>query len=211
MPLLASEVMDDAAAVYLNDSAKSRWTYAIMLPYLRAAIGELQAELESNDLPPLYEISTFISVPIGDVELQLPADFVFPVLVEERGAGETRFTKMDEQNWDSSEPPTAQLRYWSFREGKIQFIGATSIRTIRLRYLRSLSAVTTESSVIEVANARQFYAARLAALASNFGGSATARATMADQRATYFLRLCISSLTKRLQDRPVRRRRYQWR
>lgn len=211
MPLLASEVMDEAAAVYLNDSAKSRWTYTILLPYLRSALGELQAELESNDLPPIHELSAIITVNIGELELALPNDFVFPVFLEERGVGDTRFTEMEEISWEPHADPKDKLKFWAFREGKIQFLGATSIRQIRLRYLRSLSAITTANSVIEVPNAKQFLSARTASLASNFGGSATQRASTADMRATYFLRLVISSLTKRLQDRPVRRRRYQWR
>lgn len=211
MPLLASEVMDEAASVYLNDSTKSRWTYAILLPYLRSAVGELQSELESNDLPPLHEIAAIIPVALIDTELTLPADFVFPIYLEEKGAGETRFRKMDELDWEQDAEKASELKYYVFREGKIQFLGATSIRSVRLRYLRSLSAVTSQNSVIEVPNAKQFLSARTASLASNFGGSATSRASMADGRANYFLRLVISSLTKRLQDRPVRRRGYRWR
>ena len=211
MPLLASDVMDEAAAVYLNDAAKSRWPYTVLLPYLRSALGELQAHLESNDLPPLHEIAATITVLANATELTLPSDFVFPMYLEERAVGETRFEPMAEISWEPDADRESKLNNWVFREGKIQFLGATSTREVRLRYLRSLSSVTASNSVIEIANAKQFLAARTAALASTFGGSATARGGTAGAAAGEFLRLLISSLTKRLQDRPVRRRRYQWR
>jgi len=210
MPLLASECMDESASVYLNDAAKVRWTYAILLPYLRSAVGELQAELESNDLPSLYEIAVAIPVAVGETELQLPNDFVLPIYLDEQGAGETKFTKVNEVTWEPDTAPTSKLEAFSFRESKIRFIGATTPRTVRLRYLRSLNTVTNQSSIIELPNAKQFLAAQTAALASNFGGAATNRATMASNKAEYFKKLVISSLVKRLQDRPVRRRGYRW-
>ncbi len=211
MALLASDVMDEAAAVYLNDAAKARWTYTILLPYLKSALGELQAELESNDLPPLYEIATIITVLAGATEVTLPADFVFPMYLEERAVGETRFQPMEELSWEPDDDQDSKLNNWVFREGKIQLLGATTTREVRLRYLRSLSSVVASNSVIEVPNAKQFLAAQTASLASTFGGMATARGTTAGDKAQYFKRLLIGALTKRLQDRPVRRRRYQWR
>lgn len=211
MPLLASEVMDEAASVYLNDAAKARWPYTVLLPYLKSAVGELQSELESNDLPPLHEIATIITVNIGEVALALPTDFVFPIYLEERAVGETRWQPMDELSWEPDADLTDKLRVYVFREGIIQLLGATTARQVRLRYLRSLNQIVSENSVIEVSNAKGFLAARTAGLASQFGGSATVRGENANGRAEYFKRLIISSITKRLQDRPVRRRRYRWR
>lgn len=211
MPLLASEVMDESASIYLNDAAKIRWPYAVLLPYLRSSIGELQSELEANDLPPLYEIGAIIPVPANSTLLNLPLDFTFPVYLGERAPGETRFSDMTELSWEPDADKNTKLNHYVFREGKIQFLGSTADREVRLRYLRSLSAIVNENSVIEVANAKGFLAARTAGLASQFGGSATVRGTNANERAEYFKRLVISTITKRLQDRPVRRRRYQWR
>lgn len=211
MPLLASEVMDEAAKVYLNDGARIRWPDSVLLPFLRSAVGEMQSELESNDLPPLYEIATIISVPKNTTLLNVPQDFVFPVYLDERAPNEPHFMEMTEVTWDPDVDRNDKLRYWNFREGVINLLGALTDREVRLRYLRSLSAVVTENSIIEVANAKGFYAARTAGLASSFGGSATQRGTLANERAEYFKRLVIAAITKRLQDRPVRRRRYQWR
>lgn len=211
MPLLASEVMDESASVYLNDAAKIRWPYPILLPYLKSAISELQQELESNDLPPIHEISAVIPVAANTTVLPLPNDFVFPVSLEERGQGGTRFTPMDELHWEPDADRGTELKNWVFREWKIQLLGATTPREVRLKYLRSLSTIDSEGSPIEVPTAKGFLAARTAGLASQFGGSATVRATNANDRAEYFKRLVISSITKRLQDKPVRRRGYKWR
>lgn len=211
MILLASDVMDESAAVYLNDAAKARWPYTVLLPYLKSAIGELQAELESNDLPTLHEIAAVITVGPGTKILQTPDDFVFPMYLDERAVGESRFEQMEELSWEPDAEPEEKLKTWVFREGKIQMLGSSSTREVKLRYLRSLNAITAANSVIEIPNAKQFLAAETAALASSFGGSATARGTSAGMRAEYFKRLLISALTKRLQDRPVRRRGYRWR
>ena len=211
MPLLASEVMDESAKVYLNDSTRIRWPDTILLPYLRSAIGELQNELESNDLPPIYEISAVIPVLGGSTVLTLPVDFVFPVALSERAPNGTTFQGMTEVTWEPDTPPSAELRYWSFRENIIHLLGATGNREVKLKYLRSLNAIATENSIIEIANAKGFLAARTAGLASQFGGAATARATNANDRAEYFKRLVLAAIVKRLQDRPVRRRGYKWR
>lgn len=211
MPLLASEVMDEAAAVYLNDAAKARWPYTVLLPYLKSAVGELQAELESNDLPPLHEIAAIITVNANTDLLDLPADFVFPIYLEERAVGETRWKGMDELAWEPDMDRAAELKVWVYREGNIKLLGATTTRQVRLRYLRSLNQIVSENTVLEVANAKGFLAARTAGLASQFGGSATVRGENANGRAEYFKRLVISAITKRLQDKPVRRRRYRWR
>lgn len=206
MPLLASEVMDHSAAVYLDDATKSRWTFAVLLPYLRSAYGELQSALESNDLPPLYEVSAVISVPANTTDLTLPADFILPIRLEERAVGETRWQRMDELSWEPDEDRTDRLRVWIFREGKVQLLGATTTREVRLRYTRSLNTISTENTTLEISNAKEFLAARTAGLAASFGGRATERGTEANLRADGFKVDIIGTLSKRMQDKPVRRR-----
>ena len=208
MPLTAADVLDEATKVYLNDSAKTRWTDVVLLPYLKSAIHELQAELEDNDLPPIREISAVIPVNAAATELTLPADFVFPIKLEE--ANGTGWQGMEEMEWEPSSGPESKIKYWAFREGKIKIQGAIGATSVRLYYLRTLSQIDSVNSIIEVPNAKGFLAARTSALASSFGGAASARGAEANGRAAYFLRKIIQSLTKRLQDRPVRRRRYQW-
>ena len=210
MALLASEVMDESASVYLNDPIRTRWSYATLLPYLKSALLELQAELEDNDLPSIQEISAVLTVAPGVVQLAAPADMVLPLRLEERAVGETHWQKMDERNWEPDADPDTKLNTWVFREGLIQFLGASTTRQVRLFYVRSLSAVSGENSTIEVANAKGFLAARTAGLAASFGGHATARGDAANARAEYFKNKIISSMTKRTQNRPVRRKRYPW-
>lgn len=212
MPLAASDCMDEAANVYLNDSSRTRWSYSILLPYLRSAYRELQAALEENDLPPLYEISAILTVNAGAVELASPpADMTLPISLEERGVGETNFTDMTEMTWEPEASQQTKLNNWVFREGKIQFLGALSNRQVKIRYIRSLGTITGENTVLEIPNALGFLAARTAGLASSFGGMATERGLQANARGDAFLTAIISGLTKRLQSRPVRRRRYPFR
>lgn len=210
MPLTAADILDEATKVYLNDSAKTRWTDVVLLPYLKSAILELQAELEDNDLPPIREISAVIPVPVSTLELTLPVDFVFPIKLVERRPNETDWREMEEVEWEPTDESKDRIGYWSFREGKVKLRGSSAIAQVQLKYLRTLSQVDSVNSIIEVPNAKGFLAARTSALASSFGGAASTRGAEANGRAAYFLRKIIQSLTKRLQDRPVRRRRYSW-
>ena len=210
MPLLANEVMDESASVYLNDPAKTRWGYTTLLPYLRSALLELQAELEDNDMPTIHEVSAVLTVPPNTVLLTTPSDMVLPLKLYERGVGETRWEEMDELSWEPDADRDDKLHLWVYREGLIQLLGSSSPREVMLKYVRSLSALSSETSVIEVSNAKGFLAARTAGLAASFGGHATARGDAANGRAEYFKSKILSSLTKRTQDRPVRRRRFPW-
>lgn len=210
MPLSASDCMTEAASVYLNDSARTRWTNARLLPYLRSAYLELQAALEENDLPPLYEVSLSLTLNAGEKELTAPpVDMIFPLRLTERAPGETRYTDMDEINWEPDEDAQSKLYKWVFREGKIQFLGATTTRQVKIQYTRSLNTIAGENTNLEIPNAQGFLGARTAGLASSFGGRATERAAEANARAEYFKNAIINGLNKRTQDRPVRRRRYQ--
>lgn len=208
MPLLASECIDESASVYLNDSAKTRWTTAILLPYLRSAYLELQAELEDNDLPPLHEISAVINVAIGVTELASPADMVLPIRLFERHVGETIWKLMDDRSWEPNADKDDRLNLWVYREGKIQLLGATSAVEVKLHYTRNLSAIASENSILEIGNAKGFLAARTAGLAATFGGVASARGEAANSRAEYFKSKIISTLVKR--QGPIRRRRFPW-
>lgn len=62
MILLASEVMDSAAAV-LNDVDKTTYDYDTQLPYLKLALQELQEVFELNSLP-VTEFSSQ-AIPVG--------------------------------------------------------------------------------------------------------------------------------------------------
>lgn len=70
--LLASEVMDSAAAV-LNDANRTVYDYATQLPYLRLALQELQETFELNSLPVTEFSSAAIPVKAGVVELEFNA------------------------------------------------------------------------------------------------------------------------------------------
>lgn len=211
MPLLAQDCLDEAASVYLNDPTKLRWGYQVLLPYLRSAALEMQAEFEANGLPGLDELSAVLTVNPGTVQLVTPSDMVIPLKLEERAPGEKRWNLVDEASWEPDADIDDKLNSWTFREGLIQFLGANTVREVRLKYVRSLSTIGSEASAIEVPNAKGYLAARTAGLASTFGGHATARGGAANERANYFMERMIQGLVHREQGKPIRRRRYPWR
>lgn len=70
--LLASEVMDSAAAV-LNDVDKTTYDYATQLPYLKLALQELQEVFQLNSLPVTELSSAAIPVKANVTDLEFNA------------------------------------------------------------------------------------------------------------------------------------------
>src|SRR5438876_3622389 len=94
-PSITSGSVMDASASLLNDTAKSRFTYTVQLPYLNMALQELQEMFELNEIPVTATTSTVLTVAAGldhisftaQGALILPNDFVEPQQLWERTTG----------------------------------------------------------------------------------------------------------------------------
>lgn len=206
----AGDVMDLAASL-LNDSGKSLFTYDVQLPYLKMADDDLGIELLSNEAAELDQVCD-INVNAGSVLLSLPCNFFLPIKLEERAQTSTNdddFIDMEEKSFEPSIQQSETLRYWSFRNNKVNFIGATVNQTVRLKFKRTLSSVTDFSVVEEVAKAKNFLAARTAALVSEFVGSNKVRADSLNAQAIIYLEKLTSVLVKNNQGNRIRRKPFR--
>lgn len=197
----------DLAASLLNDSSKSLFNYDVQLPYLKMANDELSIELLSNSAP-IQNVIAEINVAIGALFLTLPCNFFIPIKLEERLQSSTNdndFVDMEQRVFEPASTQTSELKIWSFRNNKINFVGATTARTVRLRYKRNLSTIVDFSVVEEVAKAKNFLAFRTAALCSEFIGGNKPRADSLNLQGAIYLEKLTSVIVKNNQGNRIRR------
>ena len=211
MPDLASDAITEATSVFLNDPSKTRFTDAIMLPYIKRAHRELQLRFHNNGISVLNEVSSTVTIGAGDLTMGVnqPSDMIEPRHLEERASGETTYVDMQQKIWEPDDEQTSHLRFWVWREELIQFLGATEAREVRVYYLKSLSAISGVSSPLGILNGLGFIAARSAALAAKFNGQNPILGQSIDAEAVFFLNELIRRGTRTSQGMGVRRHSFR--
>jgi hypothetical protein len=201
------------AQALLNDAAATRFTNAKLFPYTKKAYRELQRKLMLAGSPNVKEITAVIDVAANATDLGAgqPADLLIPISMEERPDGSSGlFTPMVEREWEPNENRTNTLRYWTWREELIVFLGATAAVEVKLLYRKGLPALANDTtSNILISDAVTFLAARCAALAAMYIGGDTARAVALQEDANVALEEMIDLIMQKNQSLPARRRPFR--
>jgi len=212
MALLASEVMDNAASEYLNDPNKTLFTHVTMLPHMKAAVRELSTKFSMLGIQTNREVSSALAVAKNATAFtSIPGDIIVPLFLEERESGETLlsdYIPMREVDFIPSQEQTQRLRFWAFREDAIEFLGATTAREVRMRYMKSLAVVIDQNSSIPVDEAESYLSAVVAAKSARFHASTKDRAIDIAGQANVFLSDLLDTEILNMQGLPVRRRPY---
>src|SRR5258706_14372172 len=133
-----------AARAFLNDQDGSKYTNQRLLPYMQAAIDELEDELLLISSEVFEETSAVLDIPANTLELKysgtvptLPSDLVEPILLEEKadGALVSTFVPVKKVRDLSVIPQTQTLNEWVYQEQSIKFIGATVPVDLRITYM----------------------------------------------------------------------------
>jgi hypothetical protein len=172
MSYTAGSVMDLAASL-MNDTPKTLYTYTVQLPFLKMAQRDLQNDFILNDIKVALEVSAVIDVAANATTLTLPADFFLPIRLEERADGSTNvddFFGMTERKVEPGTRAGSTLGIWSYREGEIQFVGATGAREVRLTYWRLVPSAVSDASVTSEDGAQNVLAYRTAMLCTKHVG-----------------------------------------
>jgi len=218
MALLTGSVITEIKGL-LNDPSGSIYPDVALLPLLNKAYRELQVKLGALGIGTTREVIGTVPIPVGLLSLDdgsgLPTDFLYPVELGERPAGTSeQYVRMEEKEWDPDTPQLDNLRYWTWREDSLKFIGAKTARELLMRYIKTLIPLTDPGTPIQISESQTWLAQRTAALAALLLGHNPTRsdALMTDLysgngpwedfKATKI---------KRLQNIPVRRRRTRWR
>ena len=213
--MLASEVMNDSAA-FLNDRARSMFTYTVQIPYLNVALSELREIMEQNNVPMTNESAVGIILTAGLTGIggpnenpALPPDLIEPQELFERSSGTTQdFIPMVRKDFlPNRETLTASLVYWSWQDQMIKFLGATGDREIKINYVaNAVPRIVTENDPISVINARTFLSYRTAGLCARFIGENESRSQELTGNAQVGMDRFLSISTKGRQSIFTRRR-----
>ncbi|MET0787057.1 MAG: hypothetical protein ABWY25_10160 [Paenisporosarcina sp.] len=217
--LTAANVMD-ATASLMNDTARSVYHYEAQMPYLNMALRELQEHFQLNNIPITDQTSAAMTLPVGTTEIgsfeETPALYYPQDLIEIQGAyerlsGSTNpwipMLKREFLPHAIDDIPTDALQYWIWQDQKMKFIGATSIRSIKLDYIRSLfPQVTNQAALLGVIGAASFLQYRTAALCSLYIGENASRAESLDGFAQIALDRVTGIGTKAKQSITTRRK-----
>jgi hypothetical protein len=170
----------DSARVYLNDVNAQIWTNAILLPYLKEAHNDLVLVLWLNGLPVLKEKSTSLAVTALQLDLDSqPADLVEPIWLKERSFGSSDdWIDMTEKDFEPDISQTSELRYWTWREDLIKFVGATTKREVLMRYWKSLTVLTAAGDSLGFIFSEFFLGPQTAAYAAGSVGNLTLAAEL---------------------------------
>ncbi len=151
---------------------------SVLLPFLNKGYRKVQRQLGARGAKSMTsEIALtlkagdtgFFDTVSGAGSSPLPEDFLAPRTLKEKTLGSSdRYIPMHDpvdQIPDVPQQPTLQ-GIWSWREDAIYFIGATSDRSVLLRYFRAIAKLSSGSSIIAirggldaVASAAAMYAA----------------------------------------------------
>lgn len=203
----------DESRILLNDVGKQLYTDTILLPYVNKAYEELQSDLNKNGIQTTKEVSALFIVTAGVAPVLTTNDItnlIQPLALFERPSGSTSlFNEMIEKDWEPEIDRTDQLRYWVWRENEIKFVGALIDVQVKVRYRKSLSTLISGASAIGIIGAKQFLAARAAAVAAFAVGGSETRATTIQADAENELAKFITSEVKRNQRLVVRRKPFR--
>lgn len=214
-PVLASDVMDEAASL-LNDSAKTLFSYANQLPYLKKAAEDLESILIDLGQSPLQKatsatISVASSASIITVSQASVSDLFVPIHLWERAQGGAigDWQLMEEKEWEPDTRAGTVLQYWTFRNNALYCPPCTANREVKIDYWRQLTPITSSSSNQEVTGAKMYLAAKTAELCARYIGENKERADQLLEIEVIPSRDRLESIyVKNSQSRRVRRKRF---
>lgn len=221
--LQAYEVMDMVAPL-MNDNAKTKYTYAAQIPYLNMALRELQEQYQLANVPVTNQTtSNPITIDIGTTSISpidglgkepapnYPNDLVEIRGVYERLAGSTdSFIPVGKRDFLPHAVDDIQvesLTYWIWESQRIKFIPATTVREVKLDYIRTLfPKITASEQQLGVINALSYLGYKTASLCALYIGENKSRSDELKIDAELAIGRAIGIATKPRQGINVRRR-----
>lgn len=172
----------DKAASLMNDTARTTYTYAALIPYLQIALQELEEYFQLHNVPVMENTSAVINMPAGSIEIiynggtgvpTLPSDMIEPATLWESPEGTNAWTPMTKRQFlpvPLEGVETNQFIFYAWQSQKIKVLEANADNDIKIDYIKQLfgTEVENESSIINVINARTFLEFRTAGLCAEF-------------------------------------------
>jgi hypothetical protein len=206
------DIITDAQA-HLNDSDGTLFSLTNLLVYAQIAMRDLEAQLLVNDVQLLEVVSARITVPAGQLDLDddQPTDLVVPekmMEIQESDTTPENWLHMERVQTLPIETQNELLRYWTFKENLIKFLGSTANRDVMLWYKRLIVDVSAHDDPIVYLQAQNYLGYRTAALAALRMGEDQERSDSLNQDADKSMELLLAIAVKDNQAYPVRQKRY---
>ena len=170
MPITQTQVTASqcfqTARMLLNDANMQLWQDAVLMPMMYQAHLELQQKLKSRAAPIMKGITNF-PVPAYSTGTTV-WDMTSPIQMWEKpqGAPDQNYQPMTEIDViPTMVDRTTTLRYWSWFQEYISFLGATIATNVLVVYWRRLPVPTSSGDQIGIIDGEQYLAPRIAALA----------------------------------------------
>lgn len=221
--LTAAQVMNLAAA-HLNDVALSKYTYTVQIPYLNAALLELQEYYELNNMPVSDQTSAVINVPLaaaGIVEIGysgvagriLPSDLIEIKVLWESPEGLNQWTPVDRVDglplYDINSQ-ISQFLVYQWATDKIKVLAANADNDLKIEYTRSLfTTVTASGDQLNIVNGLSYLSHKTAAFIAEDVEENDERAEKQHGQAELALDRAMGIGTKGRQRIVVRRRPFR--
>jgi len=196
------------ARTLLNDTFSDIFTDAILLPFTKKAYQELQDELTLNGIETTIETDFTANIASGtNTKITNPSDFIAPLEVWEKPQGnpDTDYVLMSEKSWEPDIIVTDTLRFWQWNDDEVRFPGANTNRTVKVKYIKFLTAIVDTTTNIPVINCQLYLAARVAAIAAFAVGGNPDRSEVYQSDANARIGKVIQIAVKRNQQLGTRR------
>lgn len=185
MSVQASVVLGTARTM-LNDDAATNWTDASLMPKLQHAHRELQIKLR-RAAAPVMKTTYLETIPAGATQFSTPpADVVAPITLWEGPSpivNASNYQLMTEADPLPNLAQQASLVWWAWVLEVVNFLGATTTRSVKMLYWRALPIPAATTDLIGFINGELYLAPRTAAIAAGSVGEAdrfTALSALAD-------------------------------
>jgi hypothetical protein len=214
------------ARTHLNDEMGRNWPDQKLMPKLQAAYQEMMAELTTNGVPIINNVSTIMTVIANvvddnNVDLSQPAsisagtyptNMLEPIWMKERSVGQANadFVDMTKVDYIPQLPLSGnQLVWWAWMNGVIMLRGCLTPVQVQLRFRQILTPPKKNTDLLTVTNAETFLGAETAYLAmislpDGNRGIITGVKSLAERN----LENVIAEAVKGLQNLPAKRRPY---
>jgi hypothetical protein len=180
VPDLAASTVLAKSASLLNDTARTVYTYAALLPYLQIAMQELQEEFQLRNISSSQFTSAVITVPAGTAQIiyngvgvpTLPIDMIEPQQLWERPSGIDPYIPMIKRDYIPHQLEgilVTTFGFYVWESQTIKFLPASGNIDVKIDYIKELfQPLVDENSAIGIINAASFLEYRTAALAAEF-------------------------------------------
>jgi len=223
------EAVDEARGVYLNDDAAQRYTDSRMLTVIQSVLDTILLKLVESNVPytkttlgPFNLLAADTTIEIFSQDNTVP---IVPIRAREAPLGQVTFSPMIEQDWIDRNlaltPGTYRTFWrWGLAPGsatdipimKFQCPPGTVTSTIYIdcRMATPDTSVTALATSIKLPGLKNYFAARLAAVASAFIGNNPTRAQECNAIAEDILKSYMNINVKKNQSLPKRRRAFNY-